>query len=138
MGISSFFRRAIVCRPASSVPLNDASLATWDVETVVEAKWGPKTYPANLVQFGENNKEMEVVIDKLAEGMDIKEVPLIQPGVGGKEKLKKRFAENSNNKIQLKKQKSINENMFKEVKQRILSDKAVQATTEVVKKHETP
>ncbi|KAG8180638.1 hypothetical protein JTE90_018256 [Oedothorax gibbosus] len=87
---------------------------------------------------------MEVVIHKLAEKMDIKEVPLIQPGVGGKEKLKKRPAENSNNKIQLKKQKSINENMFKEVKQRILSAKAVQATTkvvkntEVVKKHVTP
>ncbi|GBN56917.1 hypothetical protein AVEN_199414-1, partial [Araneus ventricosus] len=59
---------------------DDFNLDTWDPKEIIEVLWdNGKPYPANILQFGENKKLMDRLIDDLIIGIvNANQVPLIQ------------------------------------------------------------
>ncbi|GBN29115.1 hypothetical protein AVEN_181261-1 [Araneus ventricosus] len=59
---------------------DDYNLDIWDPKEIIEVLWdNGKPYPANILQFGENKKLMDRLIDDLIIGIvNANQVPLIQ------------------------------------------------------------
>ncbi|GBM83091.1 hypothetical protein AVEN_73089-1 [Araneus ventricosus] len=59
---------------------DDYDMNTWDPKEIIEALWDNGTpHPANILQFGENKKLMDGLIDDLITGVvETNAVPLIQ------------------------------------------------------------
>ncbi|GBM82388.1 hypothetical protein AVEN_84817-1 [Araneus ventricosus] len=59
---------------------DDYDLDTWDLKEIIEVIWDNGTpYPAKILQFGENKKLMDRLIDDLIIGIvNANQVPLIQ------------------------------------------------------------
>ncbi|GBN17120.1 hypothetical protein AVEN_48784-1 [Araneus ventricosus] len=59
---------------------DDYDLDTWDPKEIIEVLWDNDTpYPVKILQFGENKKQMDRLIDDLIIGIvDANQVPLIQ------------------------------------------------------------
>ncbi|GBN33149.1 hypothetical protein AVEN_169381-1 [Araneus ventricosus] len=59
---------------------DDFNLDTWDPKEIIEVLWdNGKPYPVNILQFGENKKLMDRLIDDLIIGIvNANQVPLIQ------------------------------------------------------------
>ncbi|XP_054723121.1 uncharacterized protein LOC129233082 [Uloborus diversus] len=69
-----------VLRLKKSVQMEEGTdISAWDQNTIVDVLWNGVTYAGNIIQFGENKKEMDVLIDQLADGrITLKDIPMIQ------------------------------------------------------------
>ncbi|GBO02701.1 hypothetical protein AVEN_177178-1 [Araneus ventricosus] len=76
---------------------DDFDLDTWEPKEIIEVLWDNGTpYPANILQFGENKKLMDLLIDDIIIGIvKANQVPLIQD-------LRKRGKRNEKSSLKLK------------------------------------
>ncbi|GBM86447.1 hypothetical protein AVEN_108456-1 [Araneus ventricosus] len=83
---------------------DDYNLDTWDPKEIIEVLWdNGKTYPASILQFGENKKLMYRLIDDLIIGIvNANQVPLIQDLSKRGKRNEKSFLKLEHQKVSLK------------------------------------
>ncbi|KAG8155846.1 hypothetical protein JTE90_019134 [Oedothorax gibbosus] len=92
----------------------------WDRSTEVETKWENETYPAYFIQFGENKRMMDDLIDQIVVSGDTSNLPLLQTENEGKRQKKRKRAEMAGPKMQ-KTNSSLH--ILTEVKEKIAAHK---------------
>ncbi|KAG8175896.1 hypothetical protein JTE90_015000 [Oedothorax gibbosus] len=75
-------------------------LNKWDSSTEVETKWESETFPVYFIQFDENKRMMDEVIDQIVVTGDTSNLPLLQAENEGKRTKKRKAVEMTGPKMQ--------------------------------------